>query len=61
LSKTASREYNSLKILKSLVLEQVESEYNHGPFKLICDDQGLANLIVRSRDDLTIVGLVELE
>lgn len=39
----------------------VNSEYNHGPFKLICDDFGLANLIVRDSDDLTIVGVIDLE
>ncbi|KAH0829719.1 hypothetical protein FOPE_10723 [Fonsecaea pedrosoi] len=32
-----------------------------GPYKLICDDLGLANLIVRSAEDLTVVGLVDLE
>ncbi len=28
---------------------------------MICDDLGLANLMVRSRDDLTVVGVVDLE
>jgi len=32
-----------------------------GLFKLLCDDFGLANMIVRSKDDLTIVGVVDLE
>lgn len=35
--------------------------YDNGPFKLICDDLGLANMIVRSEDDLTIVGVVDFE
>lgn len=39
----------------------IHPDYNHGPFKLICDDLSLANVIVRSEDDLTIVGLVDLE
>ncbi|KIW77139.1 hypothetical protein Z517_09585 [Fonsecaea pedrosoi CBS 271.37] len=39
----------------------VEPSYAFGPYKLICDDLGLANLIVRSAEDLTVVGLVDLE
>ena len=35
--------------------------YDKGPFKLICDDFGPANVIVRSKDDLTIIGVVDLE
>lgn len=39
----------------------VNAEYEKGPFKLICDDFGPANMIVKSREDLTIVGVVDLE
>lgn len=39
----------------------VHLEYDHCRFKIICDDLSLANVIVRSEDDLTIVGLVDLE
>jgi hypothetical protein len=39
----------------------VNAKYDRGPFKLICDDFGPANMIVRSKDDLTIVGVVDLE
>lgn len=39
----------------------VNAQYDHGKFKLICDDLGLANLIVRSKDDLTVVGVIDLE
>ncbi|CAI7666447.1 unnamed protein product, partial [Penicillium bialowiezense] len=35
--------------------------YADGPFKLICDDFGPANMIVKSEEDLTIVGVVDLE
>lgn len=31
------------------------------PFKLICDDLGLANLIFRNDKDFTVVGVVDLE
>jgi hypothetical protein len=47
--------------LKSLIPDFVERDYGHGPFKLICDDLGLANLIVRSEGDLTVVGVVDFE
>lgn len=39
----------------------VNPEYDHHKFKLICDDFGLGNLIVRSREDLTVVGVVDME
>ncbi|KAJ5972397.1 uncharacterized protein N7479_002315 [Penicillium vulpinum] len=39
----------------------IATEFNEGPFKLICDDLGLANMIVKSSEDLTIVGIVDLE
>lgn len=39
----------------------IHPAYAQGPFKLICDDFGPANMIVRSKDDLTIVGLIDLE
>ncbi|EAU30517.1 predicted protein [Aspergillus terreus NIH2624] len=58
---TAANEYTSLKIINSLIPDLVEADYNHGPFKLICDDLGLTNLIIRSREDLTIVGVIDLE
>ncbi|KAJ5365978.1 hypothetical protein N7517_008864 [Penicillium concentricum] len=39
----------------------VNPDYDQGPSKLICDDFSPANVIVKSQDDLTIVGMVELE
>lgn len=39
----------------------VNKEYDHHKFKLICDDLGLANLIVRGEEDFTVVGVVDLE
>lgn len=39
----------------------IAPEFDEGPFKLICDDLGLANMIVKSSEDLTIVGIVDLE
>lgn len=53
--------YTSLSILESLIPRFVDTAYKNGPFKLICDDFGPANMIVKSEKDLTIVGVVDLE
>ncbi len=39
----------------------INKKYDGRKFKLVCDDLGLANLMVKSKDDLTIVGVVDLE
>ncbi|OJI82034.1 hypothetical protein ASPTUDRAFT_175578 [Aspergillus tubingensis CBS 134.48] len=57
----AQNKYVAFKALRSFVPDLIHPKYNHGNFKLICDDLGLANLIVRSKDDLTVVGVVDLE
>ncbi len=57
----ARRLYASFQVLKSLAPSWVEEKHDHGPFKLVFDDVSLTSLIVRSKDDLTIVGLVDLE
>ena len=50
----------AFKVLKSLIGDLVNANYDR-KFKLICDDLGLANLIARGREDLTVVGVVDLE
>jgi hypothetical protein len=57
----AKNKYGAFKTLQSLVPALVNAKYDRCKFKLICDDLGLANLIVRSREDLTVVGVVDLE
>ncbi|KAH8432028.1 phosphotransferase family protein [Aspergillus melleus] len=57
----AQTKYVAFKILKSLIPDLVHAKYDRTKFKLICDDLGLANLIVRGREDLTVVGVVDLE
>ena len=57
----AKNKYLAFKVLKSLIPDLINPKYNHYKFKLICDDLGLANLIFRSREDLTVVGIVDLE
>ncbi|KAF2759875.1 hypothetical protein EJ05DRAFT_531274 [Pseudovirgaria hyperparasitica] len=47
--------------LRTLLPSLIHPDYDRGPFKIICDDLSLANVIVRSEDDLTIVGIVDLE
>ncbi|KAJ5194850.1 uncharacterized protein N7498_008288 [Penicillium cinerascens] len=39
----------------------IHTTYDRGPFKLVCDDFGPANMIVRSKEDLTIIAVVDLE
>lgn len=55
------RKLTTFNTVLSLIPSFVHAEYDWGPYKLVCDDFGLANAIVRSRDDLTIVGIVDLE
>ncbi|KAF3006196.1 hypothetical protein E8E15_001415 [Penicillium rubens] len=57
----AQNKYVAFKVLESLIPDFINAKYDRCKFKLICDDLGLANLIVRGTDDLTIVGLVDLE
>lgn len=57
----AKRQYASFKIMRTLVADYVHEKYDRGPFKLVCDDLGLANLIVKNDDDLTVVGVIDLE
>ncbi|KAJ5477831.1 hypothetical protein N7530_003340 [Penicillium desertorum] len=53
--------YVAFKVLESLVPEFINAKYDGCKFKLICDDLGLANMIVRGTEDLTVIGLVDLE
>ncbi|RAH78234.1 hypothetical protein BO86DRAFT_402920 [Aspergillus japonicus CBS 114.51] len=57
----AKNKYVAFKVLRALIPDLVNAKYDRYKFKLICDDLGLANLIVRGRDDLAVVGVVDLE
>ncbi|KAK1765045.1 phosphotransferase enzyme family protein [Phialemonium atrogriseum] len=57
----AENKYTSFRVLASLVPGMINERYSCGQFKLICDDLGLANLILKSDTDLTVVGVVDLE
>ncbi|PCH06956.1 Aminoglycoside phosphotransferase [Penicillium occitanis (nom. inval.)] len=57
----AQNKYVAFKALRNLIPDMVHEQYDSRKFKLICDDLGLANLIVRGRDNLTVVGVVDLE
>ena len=52
--------YLNFKVLKSLVPDLINKKYDSGTFKLICVDLGLGNMIVRSKEDLTVVRVVDL-
>lgn len=51
--------YKAFKVLMSLIPSFINNECTR--FKIICDDLGLANLMVKSREDLTVIGVVDLE
>ncbi|KAL4985841.1 hypothetical protein BDW68DRAFT_164298 [Aspergillus falconensis] len=57
----AKNKYVAFKVLNALIPDLVHAKYDRCKFKLVCDDLGLANLIVRGREDLTVVGVVDLE
>ncbi|KAL3456143.1 hypothetical protein BJX64DRAFT_296895 [Aspergillus heterothallicus] len=57
----AKNKYLAFKALESLIPGLVNPKYDRCKFKLICDDLGLANLIVRAEDDLTVIGVMDLE
>lgn len=57
----AMAKYRSFQVLRSLIPDFIHQGYDRSNFKIICDDLGLANLIVRSRQDLTVIGVVDLE
>jgi hypothetical protein len=57
----AMGKYRTFKVLKSSIPDFINKEYDRAKFKLICDDLGLANLMVRSREDLTVIGVIDFE
>lgn len=57
----ARQKYIFFRVLKSLTDRHIWPEYNHGPFKLICDDFSLANMIFDSREKLKITGVIDFE
>lgn len=54
-------QYASFQALRSLAPGWVDKKHDRGPFKLVLDDVVLASAMVRSKDDLTIVGMFDLE
>ncbi|KAI9695767.1 MAG: hypothetical protein M1820_008439 [Bogoriella megaspora] len=57
----AKSKLKAFKTLKALIPNFINAKYERGKGKLICDDLGLANLIVRSKEDLTVVAVIDLE
>lgn len=57
----ARAKYRTFMAFKSIIPDFVHSEYDRTKFKIICDDFGLANLLVRSRQDLPVIGVVDFE
>lgn len=57
----ARKKYRYWTATRELVSKMVLPEYNNGPFKLICDDFTLANMIVNNEEDLKIVAVIDWE
>lgn len=57
----ARRKYLHNKIFKAIVPHFVDSKYDHGPFKLICDDFRLGNILVNNAQDLKMVAVLDWE
>ena len=57
----AKEKLQAFNALRILLPDFIHEDYDKGPFKLVCEDFGLANIIVKSHDDLTFVGVVDLE
>ncbi|RMJ09020.1 hypothetical protein CDV36_011369 [Fusarium kuroshium] len=48
-------------VFKALIPRFVTARYDKGPFKLICDDFGPANMIVNNAQELQIVSVIDWE
>ncbi|KAJ5638943.1 uncharacterized protein N7484_006805, partial [Penicillium longicatenatum] len=57
----ARRKYLHNKIFTALVPRFVDNKYDHGPFKLICDDFRFGNMLVNNAWDLKIVAVLDWE
>lgn len=57
----ARRKYLHNKIFTALIPRFVDNQYDHGPFKLICDDFRFGNMLVNNARDLKIVAVLDWE
>lgn len=57
----ARQKYVYWSVLDTLIPRFVVPDLDNGPFKLICNDFGLANMIVNNAEDLTIVAVIDWE
>jgi hypothetical protein len=53
--------YRTFQVLKSAIPDFIQHDYDRTKFKIICDDLGLARLMVKSREDLTVIGVIDFE
>lgn len=59
--RNASSNYRAFTVLKNLAHTFVRPDYETKKPTFFCDDLGLANLMVKSREDLRIVSVIDLE
>lgn len=57
----AREKYVYNKVPGAVLHRHVSKDHERGPRKLICDDLGLANMIVGNKTDLKIVAVIDLE
>ncbi|KAL5332576.1 hypothetical protein BJX70DRAFT_383741 [Aspergillus crustosus] len=57
----ARRKYLHNKLFAAFVPRFVDHKYDHGPFKLICDDFRFGNMLVNNAQDLKIVAVLDWE
>ncbi|KAL4920049.1 kinase-like domain-containing protein [Aspergillus aurantiobrunneus] len=55
------RKYQQRQSAKGIVPKFIDRRYNNGPFKLICDDFRLGNILVNNAQDLKIVAVLDWE
>ncbi|RDW63221.1 phosphotransferase family protein [Aspergillus mulundensis] len=60
-SEDARRKYLQNEIFTAIVPRFVDSKYDYGPFKLICDDFRFGNMLVNNAQELKIVAVLDWE
>ncbi|KAH7305149.1 kinase-like domain-containing protein [Rhexocercosporidium sp. MPI-PUGE-AT-0058] len=57
----AREKYIYWSVFRALISRFISPKYDEGPFKLICDDFGPANMIVNNTQDLKIIAVIDWE
>ncbi|KAI1172663.1 hypothetical protein F4777DRAFT_495602 [Nemania sp. FL0916] len=60
-AKDAREKFIYWNVMKALIARHVEPSEDHGPFKFMCDNFGLMNLIVNNEQDLKVIAVIDWE